>query len=523
MTITSLFYLLFLLVTIVLFYVVPKRYQWIVLLFASLTFFCLVGTWWTLIYLVAATAATWFAGNRILLANSSDGVSTTEDNNVKKGSKKSAKTWFIIALIVDLGLLAALKYTNFILKNAGYVYSLISGNAATWQVSWVAALGVSFYTLQIVGYLLDCYWGIAKPEKNFFKFSAFTCFFPQMVSGPINRYNDLSAEIFREHKYNWSNIREGVIRIAVGFFKKMVLADNIAKLSSSFLDQNEGILAFIGMVAYVIQIYADFAGCMDIVIGSAKCLDIKVVENFKSPFRSLTIQEFWRRWHITLGTWLKDYVMYPLLRTKLWIKMTKSIKTKWGKRCAKLIPTHIAMLILWFCMGLWHGGGWNFILEGIWFWIVIVLGEWLSPLFKKITKNFKEENFLWVWFRRLRTMLIYAIGALMFRASGVVDAFQLLKRVFSPRAMIGSLSSFVSNFRLFLDENMDPVVIAILGFILFLVIARIEYGSGGVAKKLEGKPLFFQILIPFLLVFVTIVFGVYGNGYNAADFIYGGF
>jgi len=520
---------------------VPKRYQWIVLLLSSLVFFCLVGTWWTLIYLILSVIVTYVAGIMISRYNEHIEKSEIVSENLikceevealkeetkiktKAVSRKKMKIWFIVALTINLTLLALLKYANFALNNAGKLYGIFTKQRVNWKVSWVASLGISFYTLQIVGYLLDCYWGIAKPQKNIFKFALFSCFFPQMVSGPISRYSQLGQELEQEHKFNWSNIRAGSIRIIVGFFKKLVVANNIAQFSSMLIYETYGLFALLGMLAYVVQIYADFAGCMDIVLGSAKCLGINMVENFKSPFRSLTIQEFWRNWHITLGLWLKDYVMYPILRSKTFIKLTKKIKGKFGKRCAKLIPTHIAMLILWFCMGLWHGGGWNFILEGFWFWGIIVAGEWMSPLFKKVTKNFKDENFLWVWFRRLRTIAIYAIGAMMFMASGIADFIVIMTRIFSPSAILTSVRSFSFYLSKIISEDIfGYVFFAIAGFIVMLAISVIEFKSGGLAKKLERKPFFLQCLVLFMLITLIIFFGLYGSGYNSADFIYGGF
>lgn len=547
MALTSLWFILFLAITVVVYYAVPKKGQWIVLLVSSLVFFCLVGTWWTLVYLFASVAVTWYAGLMIArhreaislistsnsnMLNNEEANSTTDaglpaevvNRDANKTSRNWMKAWFIIALVVDLGLLACLKYANFALSNIGSLYGLITRREIVWKVSWVAALGISFYTLQIVGYLLDCYWGIIEPQKNIFRFALFSCFFPQMVSGPISRYNQLGEQLEQEYKLEWSNIRAGSIRIVVGFFKKLVIADSIAQFCSAWINEAQGVFVFLGMIFYVIQIYADFAGCMDIIMGAAKCLGINMVENFKNPFRSLTIQEFWRNWHITLGQWLKDYVMYPLLRTKLFMRMSKKLKAKGRKRCAKLIPTHLAMLVLWFCMGLWHGGGWNFILEGIWFWAVIVAGEWLAPFFKKITKNFKEENFLWVWFRRLRTMLIYAIGAMMFRAASIGDFFNIMGRMVSPLAIIDSIRNVGQYIQIAFGFNrLGFVFSACLGFILLLILARIEFKRGGLANVLKRKPVFFQILIIFLMVLIIIVFGAYGSGYNAADFIYGGF
>ncbi len=515
MTLVSIEYFAFVIASLLIYYILPKRFQWIILLLASVSFFIFAGTPWTIVYPLAATLITWISAQRI--------------QNEKTG--KSIKAlWLAVGLAADIGMLAALKYSNFFLGIVNSSFRVLNIGAKPLSVNWIAALGISFYTLQIVGYLLDCYWGIIKAQKNPFRLALFTMFFPQMVSGPISRYSQLGEQLYAEHKFNFSKIRSGAIRIIVGMFKKIVLAENLAPYVPKFLDsdfKNFGPVYIIGMVVYIIQIYADFSGCMDIITGTAECFDITVTENFNSPFLSKTIQEFWQRWHITLGLWLRDYVMYPLLRSKTWRKISKFCKKKLGKNAAKKIPTHLAMLVLWFCMGLWHGGGWNFILEGVWFWSVIVIGDWLTPLFKKATKKINTDGLIWTTFQRLRTILIYGIGALMFRSGSVKECGVLLHKMFSPGWIIhfSEMYSAVYNiiFTHGLIETLADITVIMFIFAIFVIIRHFENKNGSISSALENRPVMFRPMILVFLIFVIAVFGVYGSTYNAADFIYGGF
>ena len=561
MSIISIYYFALIALAVLAFYIVPKKIQWIVLLLTSLAFFYFAGTPWTFVYVLAGIIVTWLASFRF---------KKIRDNEKLDDKQKLVRSriWLIATLVIDVGMLAALKYMNFLLGNASAIFNIFVKNDVSWSVNWPAALGISFYTLQIVGYLLDCYWGVVEPQKNIGKFALFTCFFPQMVSGPISRYGQLGEELYKPHKFKVNNIVSGLVRISSGLFKKVVLAEGVAQLTSMFMGQNtaySGAFAILGLLTYVIRIYADFSGCMDIVIGSAKLFDVEMVENFKSPFTSRSIQEFWQKWHITLGLWLRDYIMYPLLRTKAWAKMSKGMKKKCGKRVAKLVPTHIAMLVLWFFMGLWHGGGWNFILEGVWFWLVIVAGEWCAPLFKKGFEKikFNTENSYWVLFQRARTLLIYAIGALMFKSASVGEFFDEFARIFSVGdtyvlialflgyCLLGGLmETFLKSegkpylftkiilkvidfillgmtmFHILVAFGKDTIALVLIvefAFAVFGVLTLIECKNGTLSNRLEKRPIFYRVLIAVILIYLTIVFGFFGEGYNAAEFIYGEF
>ena len=559
MTIISLSYFALLVISLIFYYILPKKSQWFILLVVSLLFFCFVGTPWTIVYLLASVIVTWLSSNKIRTLQNL----ITEEN--ESSIKKKMKFWLIFALVINILLLALLKYLNFVLSNVSLIYNIFSPKNIHLSVNWLSALGISFYTLQIIGYLLDSYWGISKPQENIAKFALFSCFFPQMVSGPISRYNQLGDQLYSEHKFKFENLMQGATRISVGLFKKVVLAEGAALLTSYFLGPNaefSGIFALLGVLTYVLQLYADFSGCMDIVIGSAKMFDIEMVENFKNPFTSRSIQEFWQKWHITLGAWLKDYIMYPILRTKTWNKMSKSLKTKYGKRAAKLVPTHIAMLILWIFMGLWHGGGWNFILEGVWFWFVIVIGEWCSPLTKKLTSKIDTEDYFWILFQRVRTLMIFAIGILMFRSSTISiflhEVLSIMSTAGTYFAIIGFLllcifGYFINrqfkngkfiilvdkslvimacmipialvlyNFKLSSMEKFGNIVIVLISFVIFLLLSHFDYKNNGLYNRTKTRPIMYRILIICLFIYLTILLGYFGEGYNPADFIYGGF
>lgn len=521
MTLVSIEYYLFLAAILLVYYLIPTRGQWCVLLAASICFFCIVGTPWTIIYLLVGVLVTWLAGRRI------------EQYRSNYQKEKKARAWLIFAILADLGMLAALKYSNFVLRNAGFVFGALTNTTPEWSVDWPAALGISFYTLQLVGYLLDSYWGISESQMDLGKFALFSCFFPQMVSGPIGRYRDYRDQLFDEHPFDWNNIRTGSVRIIAGIFKKVAVAENFAIIASHILDLEYGYtgpIAFGGMIAYIIQIYADFAGCMDIVLGTAICFGITMPENFNAPFSSKSIQEFWQRWHITLGLWLKDYVMYPLLRTKKWNRMTKAIKKKWGKVLARRIPTHLAMLVLWFCMGLWHGGGWNYIIEGIWFWAVIVAGEWLEPCWKKMRPYFASHKRIWPLFQRFRTIVIYGIGAMFFKFASVGDGCKILFHIFAPHYFLSGLVKtksvivgWLNGYEQYYSDFLVALFCALIVFTIFILICWKENNNGGMAKYLKSQPISYRVMVLSALLYITLLFGVYGSGYDASMFIYGGF
>ena len=530
MSLVSITFILFFIGVLIAYYLVPAKGQWMVLLISSPLFYFWVATPYTIIYVVLSVVSVYLATNRI--EKISMQAAATDCEETRQKLVKAKKRSYVCGVIVCVGLLAALKYTNFVLNNINLV-SGIFGKETELQVHWISSLGISFYTLQMVGYLTDVYWDMAKAQKNIAKLALFNCYFPQMISGPISRYHELEGTLFGRHKFDANRVYQGMLRILIGFFKKLIIAEHLISVTDAILlnpTEYGGIFVWIGISLYVIQIYADFAGCMDIIMGVSECFGVILPENFRTPFSSTTIQEFWQRWHITLGAWLKDYIMYPILRSPLWSKYTKAVKKKWGKRAAKQLPTFTGMLILWFGMGLWHGGGWNYIGEGIWFWLVIVLGQVLEPKFKVVLQTLKisVEGRAWYCFRCMRTTFIYAVGALFFKAGSLSAAIYMLGEAFSPMRVWQTVNEIIPTI-VMIDQNMGTmrfawIVISVtVGTAMMVVWGVMEKKGQSFRAWIANKGFVKNCAIVYLILFAILIFGAYGPGYSSTEFIYGGF
>lgn len=442
MDITSLVFLTFVAISLIIYWVTPRGYQWIVLLVDSLIFYFSNSISYTFLYLLVSVMSVWVA---------TIFFSTSQSDNRKK------KYVLISVIILNVAMLAVLKYTNLAI-NTLRIFKITELN----NVTWIASLGISFYTLQIVAYLLDAYWGVVAIERNPLKLLLFTSYFPAILSGPINRFEDLGPQLFADHRFDYADVTDGMKRIALGMFKKLAISNRMAVIVDMLWNNVEvyhGVWIWIAVFGYVIQLYTDFSGCMDIVIGVSACFGIRLTENFRAPLFSKNIQEFWQRWHITLGQWLRDFIMNPILKSAAMIKMADWSKKKFGKKKGKKIPVYIAMLPVWLLMGLWHGNSWKYILgEGLWFWLAIVAGQLLEPWFVKLKTVFKiRDGRLWKLWQIVRTNIIFAIGTLFFRAASFTDALyrlrcsvgvnmsvQLIKQtIMDAMGTLGPLNSFL--------------------------------------------------------------------------------
>ena len=505
MSITSVAYIVFVGISLLIYYAVPHRFKWWVLLADSLMFFFVNSVWYTFVYLAISVVTVWSAVRYFARENA-----------------RHKKAVLVLTLIVNIGMLAVLKYTNLVINTVNF-FKTRNGGVSFDTVRFAASLAISFYTLQIIGYLLDCYWEIDKKEDNIFKLLLFTSYFPLMISGPISRHSELQSELFKDHEFDYNNLASGARRIAWGILKKVVVADRIAVFADCMFadpDTYSGIWVMIAAVTYIIELYFDFSGCMDIIIGVSKCFDIRLTENFKAPFLSKTIQEFWQRWHISLGAWLKTYVMYPILKTRLFSEMAVKLKKKFGKG-AKKIPSYIAMFAVWFCMGLWHGNSWKYILgEGLWFWLVVMLGQIFEPVFEKIKKklHIKDENPAFKAFRTIRTILIFAFGVIFFNSKDLFAGFYMVGAMFRSNGLIAPLKVLYNDaFAAFggFDALCAVFVIVILQFIADIRI----YHEKPVQTLVTERPLVIRWVLYFAIVLLIVLEGAFGQ----SRFIYFGF
>ena len=462
MDITSVLFFAFVAVCLLIYWNLPGKYQWILLLISSLVFYCVSAKIYTIIYLCFSVVSVYLATKYFDKVNNSD----DNENNHKK-------LVLVLVVICNIAILVLLKYTNLGINTFNYIFGTKILN-----VNWLAPLAISFYTLQIVSYLLDNYWGVAKTEKNILKLFLFTSYFPQMVSGPISRYSQIGEQLVSEHRFDYDRVTNGIKRIALGLIKKMAISNRLAIVVDEMYASTElhsGVYGIVAAVLFVLELYTDFSGCMDIVLGVSECFGISLPENFRAPFFSKTVQEFWRRWHITLGQWLRDYIMNPILKSKSMISLGRVTKKRLGKKQGKKIPVYISMLVLWLVMGLWHGSSWKYIIgEGLWFWAVIVLGHILESPFNSIKKclRIKENNIVWKSFQVVRTVIIFAIGNIFFHAVSLSESITRVRELFNINISLFSIKQFLW---LFLNDSLGGRFGLIILMIALLIMVIIDY------------------------------------------------
>ncbi|MHB8130714.1 MAG: MBOAT family O-acyltransferase, partial [Mobilitalea sp.] len=341
MLFTSYRFILFIIGLFVIYYVIPKRYQWMLLLAASYVFYSFAGFKY-LIYILATTLSTYFISRRlghiqaIQAAYSKEKREelTREERKAYKALMKSRqRKWLVLCLVINFGILAVIKYADFTIANINSVLDLFHAEKELSLLGFVLPLGISFYTFQTMGYLIDVYREKYSYEKNVFKLALFISFFPQLIQGPISRFDDLKETLFSEHSYQSKNISFGLQRILWGFFKKLVIADRLLIAVNTIVrnpEEFQGVYVLLGMFFYAITLYADFTGGIDIAIGIAEVRGIRVKENFERPYFSKSIAEYWRRWHISLGTWFKEYMFYPISISKSMMNFSKVCKKRFG-------------------------------------------------------------------------------------------------------------------------------------------------------------------------------------------------
>ncbi len=500
MQIVTFNFFIFLLISIVVYYIFPKNKRWIVLLISSILFFLFASHYKMILYLLFGIITTYFGTIYI---------------SKKIDNEKNKK----IALIITLGSilleLCVLKYINLFPLTANAFGELFNLNISFKTISLLAPLGISYYTLSLIGYVTDVYRGTCKPQKNFLKHALFSCYYPVMISGPIIRYSEVDNELLNGNKFNWENIYLGFYRIVFGLMKKLVIANQLAIIVKTIFSDYQvysGYFIVIGVIFYAIQIYADFSGCMDIVIGASKMYGVTLPENFNSPFFSRNLAEFWRRWHISLGRWAKDYIMYPLLKSALFQKLLIVCKEKFGKNIGKKIPIILAIFILWILIGIWHGASYRYIFAaGILPWIYLTVSQLFENLPKKINEKFhiNTECFSFHLFQSLRTLALMCFIWLFVCSPSFLESFAIIKSIF----ILPSMNSEIN----------IPLRILAIPCAIAIAAEYLNYIGYNVFELFKKQNLWFRWCALLLILFTTIIFGIYGPGYNASDFIYGGF
>ena len=518
MSFTSYSFLLFAGVLIAVYYWIPKRFQWQLLLLASWAFYLAAG--WEYIGFLLTTTLTTYLAVRAMGKNfrrrdeALADLSREEKRELKARVKSRNKKIMLSCIVLNFSVLAVCKACLVrpfqALADSGPLSFLTLG----------LPLGISFYMFQSMGYVMDVYREKGKPEANFFKLALFVSFFPQLIQGPISRFSQLAPTLYAPHDYDGKTVSFGLQRMLWGYFKKLVIADRIAPAVIALISGDYTGASFLVLtVFYAVRIYGDFTGGIDIAIGLGECLGVRMPENFIRPFFSKNIAEYWRRWHITLGEWMKDYIFYPISVSSPMRDLSKAARKKLGK-FGKRLPVYAATVATWFVTGIWHGLTPNFILWGMLNCAVIIVSEELAPLYERFHNRFHlKEKPLYGVFEMVR----------MFFLMNLIRACDLFPNVGEYFRRLGSLFT-VPNLSVLWDGTLMELgltgldyAIVFFGCLLLLAVSVVEEKKGSVREALWRKPPALRWSLMFLLFLTVLLMGSYGIGYDASNFIYNQF
>ena len=538
MNIVSLEFLAFAAGLVIVYYIIPKKLQWPLLLVASLVFYGMSDL--KHIVFILITAVSTYACTRLVqkshdeqaayLKEHKAELSKEEKKAYKAKGQSRRKLYVVLALVLNFGMLCAFKYVHFAIEQLNILLTAGGGTGIVDTFSMLIPLGISFYTFQTSGYILDVFWKKCEAEKNFLKVLLFTSFFPQITQGPISNFTQLTSQMFAPHSFSYHNYSWGIQRMIWGFFKKMVVADTMALFVQDVFANYAGyssIAALAGCFMYSIQIYADFSGYMDMMCGLCQILGIELQENFMRPYFSKSIAEYWRRWHISLCQWFRAYMYYPLAVAKWnqhlgrWCK--KNLGPKVGKVCGDYLPATIALVVVWLATGLWHGASWAYIAWGGVNGLFIILTLWLEKPFTAMKKacHINEESRLWQAFQTVRTFILVTFIKCLPEVGTLAAGLGLWGRVFTAWSIPHGIGDVVPMFATMDTMHQFMFIAACLGTVLMFIVSMFQRKKQ-IRARLDVLPIPVRACIYAALLVLIISFGVPAS-WEAGGFLYANF
>lgn len=518
----------FLPVCLVIFSILPERLKKYFLLAADCAFFWLISGK-LLVYLLLTALSMHYFGlwldrvqneTQLLLAQ----VDRAERKSIRKRQQSVQRRIVLLAVVLHIGVLFAFKYSGFAASNINTLLAHLHIPVQLVIPKYVMPIGISFFTLQALSYIADVQRGVTKADTNLLRLTLFISFFPQIVEGPICRYDQTAQQLWNVKAITYSNLSLGLQRIAFGMMKKVVIADRLNPLVknvfNNYTDFDGGVIA-LAAVCYTVQLYMDFSGSMDAVAGTAQIFGIVMPENFRQPFFSKTISEFWKRWHITLGTWLKDYVFYPVVTLKPMEKLTSAARKKLGNHYGPLLASGVALFCVWFCNGLWHGAAWSYLFFGMYHFVLILGGNIIAPPVRAVNArlHIRAESFPYRLLQMLRTTVLVIIGELFFRANGLRAGLHMFRTMITSLSFSGINAALLKTLGI---NSADLIIVAVTLLIVFVVGLLHEKGRS-VRTWLAGKPVVLRWAVLYALILFIVVFGAYGNGYTPVAPMYAQF
>ena len=497
MLFNSVEFLLFFPAVCLAYYMIPHRFRYLFLLGASYYFYMC----WTPKYILlmfTSTLITYLSGLLISREDAKGGPG--------EAVRRRKNLWVALSFSANLAILFFFKYYNFAADTLVRLLSAAGIRASVPRFDVLLPVGISFYTFQALSYTMDVYRREIRPEKNFLKYALFVSFFPQLVAGPIERSKNLLRQIDERHRPEFSRIRDGLLLMLYGYFQKVVLAEYLGRAVDRIFDSWQTATGFqlaAASVCFAFQIYCDFGSYSNIAVGAARVMGFRLMKNFDTPYLSRSVAEFWRRWHISLSTWFRDYLYIPLGGNR------KGRLRKW-----------INLMIVFLVSGLWHGASWHFVVWGGLNGAYQVIGEWLRPLKEKTVKLFRVDTGAASHrvLNMLITFLLVDISWVFFRADSFRNALGILAGIFGIRGS-GAWFTYGNNLSsMGLVPAEANVLIASLAILFFTDLCM--YRGIVIRRWIAAQGLWLRWLLCLAALFGILVFGVYGPGYDASAFIY---
>jgi alginate O-acetyltransferase complex protein AlgI len=474
MLFNSLEFIIYFPIVVAFYFAISPRYRWILLLIASYYFY-MCWNYKYIILIITSTIIDYIAGIHIS----------------REKVRWRRKSYLLLSLLTNLGLLFSFKYFNFFGDSLNFIFDKINVMQHLPELNVLLPVGISFYTFQTLSYTIDVYKGVKEPERHFGKFALYVAFFPQLVAGPIERSTRLMPQMHMHFKFDYERVKNGILQMCWGFFKKVVIADRLAEyvnLVYNNAGDYGGTHYIIATVFFAFQIYCDFSGYSDIAIGSASIMGYNLMRNFKRPYLAPNIREFWQRWHISLSTWFRDYLYIPLGGNRV-------VKWRW----------YYNLFITFLISGLWHGANWTFVIWGALHGFYLVFAIWTANIRKKINGFiFGDKVALHNIVQVLITVLLAWFAWIFFRANDIGDAFLIIKNIFT--ASTGPLNLFT-----FKADFFIAVVLIVILVVIEILEERIQ-----LYEKLQkfGKPLKWLLLV--LIILAIVILGKW----ESVDFLY---
>lgn len=511
-------------ISFALYYLVPKKMQWYVLLAASVLFYTVGLKGFPLNLLL--TGLTTYGCGMYLRANL-EREKTEAKQCADKESKKALKAVFqkkrkrvqIVYFIFNVGLLVFYKYAVILRP---FIENM-TGSHVGFPETVIMPLGISFYTLAAIGYVVDVGRDNCETETNFLKVLLFLSYFPAVTQGPFNRFAHMKEEFEKDHGFQYDRMLRGIQRFVWGAFKKLVIADRIG----IFVDQVYGVDASsvsgsifaCATVLYMLQLYADFSGYIDMAMGVSETFDIMMPENFKRPYFARSVAEFWRRWHITLGTWFKDYVMFSFVMSGLGRKIGKACKNKWNHMGRQVVPI-MGTLLVWFFTGIWHGRTMSYMLWGVYYGIIMSVSLVLESRYALWKEKLHiKDGKLWMLFSMARTWMIVFLADVLIRSESLVQAGAIYSSFLMRLNIRSLLSREITSYGL---SKYDFMLLMIV-LLIWLTVSLLEERGKDVRAYIARGPAPVRWLCYYGIVLLLLITGIYGGGYDTAAFMYQSF